>query len=128
MYLRVLFTRLLACGLNLLVRVRVACHHTREDVNLLQVCTVKITICLINDRIANYINILEGRAYKLDKHMPSGQHLAVLMMFVRICNLQYYPSHSILKLIIVIKQFSTHRAYIGPLYVDIYSTCTITSL
>ena len=38
--LRVVFARPLACEINLRVRVRVACHHTREDVNLLQVCTV----------------------------------------------------------------------------------------
>ena len=36
----VLFTRLLACEINLRARVHVACKYTCEDVNLLQVCTV----------------------------------------------------------------------------------------
>ena len=35
----VLFARLLVCEINLCTRVRVACKHTCEDVNLLQVCT-----------------------------------------------------------------------------------------
>ena len=44
--LRVLFARLLACEIILCVRVRVACKYTCEDVNLLQVCTVDMTIDL----------------------------------------------------------------------------------
>ena len=40
--LRVLFVRLLMCEINLRARVRVACKHTCEDVNLLQVCTIFI--------------------------------------------------------------------------------------
>ena len=40
----VLFARLLACEINLRARVRVACKHTCEDINLLQVCTVDVVM------------------------------------------------------------------------------------
>ena len=41
--LHVLFARLLACEINLCARVRVTCKYTCEDVNLLQVCTVRMS-------------------------------------------------------------------------------------